>query len=130
MRKKVSEKSLTFYFGNKNLHIDDVLQTQSSLSGNAKKYIQTYYFIRLVLKLSLVFDKIIDNLRNGLETQAKVYATSVIRFTLEPCVFTLNTFQGIVSTCFKQEQKCECNCRLLNFFREINKVENHHLMFS
>ena len=33
----------------------------------------------------------IDNLKNGLETQAKVYATAVIRFTLEPCNFTLNT---------------------------------------
>ena len=39
---------------------------------------------------------IIDNLRNGLETQAKVYVTSVIRFTLEPCNFTLNTFQDSV----------------------------------
>ena len=55
---------------------------------------------------------IIDNLRNGLETQAKVYATSVIRFTLEPCNFTLNTFQGFVSTCFKQEQKCESTFKL------------------
>ena len=27
---------------------------------------------------------IIDNLRNGLETQAEVYATSVIRFTRNP----------------------------------------------
>ena len=52
---------------------------------------------------------IIDNLRNGLETQAKVYATFVIRFTLEPCNFTLNTFQDSVFTYFKQEQKCECN---------------------
>ena len=71
----------------------------------------------------------IDNLRNGLETQAKVYATSVIRFTLEPCNFTLNTFQDSVFTYFKQEQKCECNYRLLKLFREINKAENHHLMF-
>ena len=65
----------------------------------------------------------IDNLRNGLETQAKVYATSVIRFTLEPCNFTLNTFQNSVFTYFKQEQKCECNYRLLKLFREINKAE-------
>ena len=72
---------------------------------------------------------IIDNLRNGLETQAKVYATSVIRFTLEPCNFTLNAFQDSVFTYFKQEQKCECNYRLLKRFREINKAENHHLMF-
>ena len=63
----------------------------------------------------------IDNLRNGLETQAKVYATSVIRFTLEPCNFTLNTFQDSVFTYF--------NYRLLKLFREINKPENHHLMF-
>ena len=74
--------------------------------------------------------KIIDNLRNGLETQAKVYATSVIRFTLEPCNFTLNTFQDFVFTYFKQEQKYECNYRLLKPFREINEAENHHLMFS
>ena len=71
----------------------------------------------------------IDNLRNGLETQAKVYGTFVIRFTLEPCNFTLNTFQDFVFTCFKQEQKCECNYRLLKLFREINEAENHHLMF-
>ena len=71
----------------------------------------------------------INNLRNGLETQAKVYATSVIRFTLEPCNFTLNTLQDSVFTYFKQEQKCECNYRLLKLFREINKAENHHLMF-
>ena len=76
-----------------------------------------------------VVDGVIDNLRNGLETQAKVYATSVIRFTLEPCNFTLNTFQNSVFTYFKQEQKCECNYRLLKLFREINKAENHHLMF-
>ena len=38
---------------------------------------------------------IIDNLRNGLETQAKVYGTFVIRFTLKPCNFTLNTFQDL-----------------------------------
>ena len=72
----------------------------------------------------------IDNLRNGLETQAKVYATSVIRFTLEPCNFPLNTFQDFVFTYFKQEQKCEWNYRLLKLFREINEAENHHLMFS
>ena len=71
----------------------------------------------------------INNLRNGLETQAKVYATSVIRFTLEPCNFTLNTFQDFVFTYFKQEQKCECNYRLLKLFREVNEAENHHLMF-
>ena len=71
----------------------------------------------------------IDNLRNGLETQAKVYATSVIRFTLEPSNFTLNTFQDFVFTHFKQEQKCECNYGLLKLFRVINKTENHHLMF-
>ena len=71
----------------------------------------------------------IDNLRNGLETQAKVYATSVIRFTLEPCKFTLNTFQDFVFTYFKQEQKCEWNYRLLKLLRGINKAENHHLMF-
>ena len=71
----------------------------------------------------------IDNLRNGLETQAKVYATSVIRFTLELCNFTLNTFQDFVFTYFRQEQKCECNYRLLKLFREINEAENHHLMF-
>ena len=71
-----------------------------------------------------------DNLRNGLKTQANVYATSVIRFTLEPCNFTLNTFQDSVFTYFKQEQECECNYRLLKLFREINKAENHHLMFS
>ena len=74
-------------------------------------------------------DFTIDNLRNGLETQAKVYATSVIRFTLEPCNFTLNTFQDFVFTYFKQEQKCEWNYGLLKLFREINKAENHHLMF-
>ena len=39
----------------------------------------------LILTDLLRLDQIIDNLRNGLETQAKVYATSVIRFTLEPC---------------------------------------------
>ena len=72
---------------------------------------------------------IIDNLRNGLETQAKLYATSVIRFTLKPCNFTLNTFQDSVFTYFEQEQKCECNYELLALFREINKAENHHLMF-
>ena len=72
--------------------------------------------------------KTID-LRNGLETQAKVYASSVIRFALEPCNFTLNTFQDFVFTYFKQEQKCECNYRLLKLFRGINKAENHHLMF-
>ena len=72
---------------------------------------------------------IIDNLRNGLETQAKVYATSVIRFTLQPCNFPLNTFQDFVFTYFKQEQKCEWNYRLLKLFREINEAENHHLMF-
>ena len=66
----------------------------------------------------------IDNPRNGLETQAKVYTTSVIRFALEPCNFTLNLF-----IYFKQEQKCECNYRLLKLFKEINKAENHHLMF-
>ena len=71
----------------------------------------------------------IDNLRNGLETQAKVYATSVIRFTLEPCNFTLNTFQDFVFTYFKKEQKCEWNYGLLKLFREIHKPENHHLMF-
>ena len=71
----------------------------------------------------------IDNLRNGLETQAKVYATSVIRFTLEPCKFTLNTFQDSVFTYFKQEQKCEWNYRLLKLLRGINKAKNHHLMF-
>ena len=71
----------------------------------------------------------IDNLRNAQETQAKVYATSVIRFTLEPCNFTLNTFQDSVFTYFKQEQKCERNYRLLKLFRAINKAENHHLMF-
>ena len=65
----------------------------------------------------------IDNLRNGLETQAKVYATSVIRFTLGPCNFTLNTFQDFVLTYFKQEQKCECNYRLLKLFREIKEAE-------
>ena len=56
----------------------------------------------------LLLTLIIDNLRNGLETQAKVYATSVIRFTLEPCNFALDTFQDSVFTYFKQEQKCEC----------------------
>ena len=61
--------------------------------------------------------------------QAKVYAASVIRFTLEPCNFTLNTFQDFVFTYFKQEQKCEWNYGLLKLFREINKPENHHLMF-
>ena len=71
----------------------------------------------------------IDNLRNGLETQAKVYATSVIRFILGPCNFPLNTFQDFVFTYFKQEQKCEWNYRLLKLFREINEAENHHLMF-
>ena len=70
----------------------------------------------------------IDSLRNGLETQAKVYATSVIRFTLEHCNFTLNTFQDFVFTYFKQEQKCDCNYGLLRLFREINKAD-HHLMF-
>ena len=65
---------------------------------------------------------------NGLETQAKVYATSVIRFILEPCNFTLNTFQEPVFTYFKIEQKCEYNYRLLKLSREINKAENHHLM--
>ena len=65
----------------------------------------------------------IDNLRNGLETQAKVYATSVIRFTLEPCNFPLNTFQDFVFTYFKQEQKCEWNYRLLKLFREINEAK-------
>ena len=72
----------------------------------------------------------IDNLRNGLETQAEVYATSVIRFTLEPCNFTLNTFQDSILTYFKQEQKCVCNYRLLKLFKEMNKAENHHFMFS
>ena len=75
------------------------------------------------------FRTTIDNLRNGLETQAKVYATSVIRFTLEPCNFTLNAFQDFVFTYFKQEQKCEWNYRLLKLFRQINEAENHHLMF-
>ena len=81
--------------------------------------------INIIVELSYI----IDNLRNGLETQAKVYATSVIRFTLEPCNFTLNTFQDFVFTYFKQEQKCEWNYGLLKLFREINKPENHHLVF-
>ena len=101
------------------------LQTDKNLSCNndfALKNLVSITFIRLLLQT-------IDNLRNGLQTQAKVYATSVIRFTLEPCNFTLNTFQDSVFTYFKQEQKCECNYRLLKLFREINKAENHHLMF-
>ena len=73
---------------------------------------------------------IIDNLRNGLEPQAKVYETPVIRFTLGPYNSILNTFQDFVFTYFKQEQKCECNYRVLNLFRDINKAENYHLMFS
>ena len=80
-------------------------------------------------QVNIDFTLTIDNLRNGLETQAKLYATSVIHFTLEPCNFTLNTFQDFVFTYFKQEQKCECNYRLLKLFREINEAENHHLMF-
>ena len=48
---------------------------------------------------------IIDNQRNGLETQAKALMTSMIRpdirFTLEPCNFTLNIFQDFVFTYFK-----------------------------
>ena len=76
-----------------------------------------------------IVDPTIDNLRNGPATQAKVYATSVIRFTWEPCNFTLNTFQDFVFTYSKQEQKCECNYRLLKLFREKNEAENHHLMF-
>ena len=80
-------------------------------------------------RLGTFISETIDNLRNGLETQAKVYATSVIRFTLEPCNFPLNTFQDFVFTYFKQQQKCEWNYRLLKLFREINEAENHHLMF-
>ena len=43
-------------------------------------------------------------------------ATSVIRlirFTLEPHNFALNTFQDFVSTYFKQERQCLCKYRLL-----------------
>ena len=87
--------------------------------------------MQLFIYISMWFliSSTIDNLRNGLETQAEVYATSVIRFTLEPCNFTLNTFQDFVFTYFKQEQKCEWNYRLLKLFREINEAENFDLTF-
>ena len=38
-------------------------------------------------------------------------------------------FQDFVFTYFKQERKCECNYRLLKLFREMNRAENHHLIF-
>ena len=55
-------------------------------------------------------------------------ATSVIcliRFTLEPYNFALNTFQDFVLTYFKQERQCLCNYRLLKLLLDLTKLKNN-----
>ena len=73
--------------------------------------------------------KIIDNQRNGLETQVKSLMLpmlhpwyGLIHFTLEPCISTLNIFQDFVFTNFKQEQQCLCNYWLLKLLLGITKL--------
>ena len=58
----------------------------------------------------------IDNQRNELETQVKSLMLlmlrpryGLIRFTLKPCISTLNIFQDFVFTNFKQERQCLCD---------------------
>ena len=76
-----------------------------------------------------LFRLIIDNQRNGLETQAKSLMLlmlhpwyGLIRFTLEPCISTLNIFQNFVFKNFKQEQQCLCNYLLLKHRLGITKL--------
>ena len=80
----------------------------------------------------------IDNQRNGLETPAKALMTSLIRFTLEPCNFTLNIFQDFVSTFQtlprgKQVRKLSWNV-LINMQGDIlafrNNANIHSLSYS
>ena len=66
---------------------------------------------------------------NGLETQVKSLKLlmlhpwcGLIRFTLEPCISTLNIFQDFVFRNFKQEQQCLCNYWLLKLLLGITKV--------
>ena len=72
---------------------------------------------------------IIDSQRNGLETQVKSLMLlmlhpwyGLIRFTLEPCISTLNIFQDFVFTNFKQEQQCLRNYWLLKLLLGTTKL--------
>ena len=74
----------------------------------------------------------IDNQGDGLETQAKSLMLltphpwyGLIRFTLEPCNFTLNISQDFLFTYSKQERQCQGNYRLLKLFWKITKLKTN-----
>ena len=52
-------------------------------------------------------------------------AMRLIRFTLEPCNFTLNTCQDFVFTYFKQEQQCLWNYRLLKILLGVKLLKTN-----
>ena len=74
----------------------------------------------------------IDNQRNGLETQAKVLMTFVIRpdtlYFGTLCNFEMNIFQdfAIVLTYLKKRRPYLQNYRLFKLFLKVKYAENHH----
>ena len=89
--------------------------------------LQNAAFITSTLKVDHSYHK--KNQRDGLETQAKVLMTSVIRPDIYALLwnlsnFTLNILQDFVFAYFKQERQYLWNCQFFNLFKGvINKAK-------
>ena len=58
-----------------------------------------------------------------MQAKALNITAALIRFTLEPCNFSLSIFQDFVFTCFKQQRQCLCNYRFSKRFQRVNKAK-------